>query len=109
MRFEYFLTLLKNSDFIIGNSSVGIREAPFYGIPTIDLGERQKFRGKSKSIRNFNFNEKEILDYIKNIKHRFSSSKYFGSGNSIDKINKLINKPSFWKAKIQKHFVIDRS
>ena len=109
MRFEYFLTLLKNSDFIIGNSSVGIREAPFYGIPTIDLGERQKFRGKSKSIKNFDFKENEILNYIKNIKYRFNSSKYFGSGNSVDKINKLINNPSFWKAKIQKHFVIDRS
>lgn len=109
MRFEYFLTLLKNSDFIIGNSSAGIREAPFYGIPTIDLGDRQKFRGKSKSIKNFNFNDKEILNYIKNIKHRFDSSKYFGTGDSINKINKLISKPFFWKAKIQKHFVIDRS
>ena len=31
MRLTYFLTLLKNADFIIGNSSAGIREAPFYG------------------------------------------------------------------------------
>ena len=28
LRFEYYLTLLKNSEFIIGNSSSGIREAP---------------------------------------------------------------------------------
>ena len=42
MRFEYYLTLLKNSSFIIGNSSSGIMEAPYYGVPTIDLGSRQK-------------------------------------------------------------------
>ena len=37
MRFEYFLSSLKNSNLIIGNSSAGIREAPFYGIPTINI------------------------------------------------------------------------
>ena len=41
LRFEYFLTLLKNADFIIGNSSAGVREAPYYGIRTIDIGSRQ--------------------------------------------------------------------
>ena len=108
MRFEYFLTLLKNSDFIIGNSSAGIREAPFYGIPTIDIGERQKFRGNSISIKNFPFNEKKILNYIKKLNKKFNSSKYYGTGNSISKISKIINKPTFWKTKIQKHFVTDR-
>jgi UDP-N-acetylglucosamine 2-epimerase (hydrolysing) len=109
MRFEYFLTLLKNSDFIIGNSSAGIREAPFYGVPTIDLGERQKFRGKSKSIKNFNFEEKKILTYIKKLNKKFRSSRYYGAGDSISKIKKIIEKKTFWNTKIQKHFIIDRS
>jgi UDP-N-acetylglucosamine 2-epimerase (hydrolysing) len=108
MRFEYFLTLLKNSDFIIGNSSTGIREAPFYGIPTIDIGERQKFRGNSISIKNFSFNEKKILIYIKKLNKKFNSSKYYGAGNSVSKISKIINKPDFWKTKIQKHFITDK-
>ena len=38
VRFEFYLTLLKNANFIIGNSSSGIREAPVYGIQTINLG-----------------------------------------------------------------------
>ena len=42
LRFEYFLRLLKESQFIIGNSSVGIREAPYYHVPTVDIGSRQK-------------------------------------------------------------------
>ena len=37
MRFEYFLSALKHAKFIIGNSSAGIREAPYYGVPAIDL------------------------------------------------------------------------
>ena len=37
IRFEYYLTLLKNSRFIIGNSSSGIIEAPYYGVSTINL------------------------------------------------------------------------
>ena len=56
MRFEYFLTLLKNSKLILGNSSAGIIEAPVYGIPTINLGSRQNNRvKKTKSIINLNF------------------------------------------------------
>ncbi len=47
IRFEYYLTLLKNSRFIIGNSSSGIIEAPYYGVSTINLGDRQKNRLQS--------------------------------------------------------------
>ena len=44
MRFEYYLTLLKNCRFIVGNSSSGIIEAPYFGVPSINLGNRQKNR-----------------------------------------------------------------
>ncbi|MCQ4699209.1 UDP-N-acetylglucosamine 2-epimerase, partial [Paeniclostridium sordellii] len=44
MRFEYFLTLLKECEFIIGNSSSGIREACVYGKISTDIGNRQKGR-----------------------------------------------------------------
>ena len=52
IRFEFYLTLLKNSNFIIGNSSSGIIEAPYYGIPTINIGSRQHNRAKLSSIIN---------------------------------------------------------
>lgn len=44
LRFEYFLTLLKNAEFMIGNSSAGVRETSIYGIPAIDIGNRQQGR-----------------------------------------------------------------
>ena len=47
MRFEYYLTLLENADFIIGNSSSGIMEAPYFKIPAINIGDRQNNRFES--------------------------------------------------------------
>ena len=60
LRFEYYLTLLKHSNFIIGNSSSGMREAPVYGVPTINLGNRQKNRNMSDTIINCSFDQKII-------------------------------------------------
>ena len=37
IRFERFLVLLKNCKYVLGNSSVGIREAPIFSVPTINL------------------------------------------------------------------------
>ncbi|MEE3148517.1 MAG: UDP-N-acetylglucosamine 2-epimerase [Bacteroidota bacterium] len=44
LRFEYFITLLKNTAFLIGNSSAGIHEAPYLGVPTVNVGRRQENR-----------------------------------------------------------------
>ena len=50
LRFEYFLTLLKNAEIIVGNSSAGVREAPVYGVPSVNVGSRQKNRFRYDSI-----------------------------------------------------------
>jgi len=109
MRFEHFITLLKYSKFIIGNSSVGIREAPYFGVPTIDLGDRQKFRARSKSVKNIECDEKKILNYIYGIKKKFKRSFQFGYGDSTKKITAIINSKKFWKINLQKHFVKDNN
>lgn len=83
--FEDFLSLLKKSLFIIGNSSAGIREACVYGIPAIDIGTRQYGRYKNSYLRNIQHsteNEHEILSCIKQtVRHKYVSN-YFGEGNS---------------------------
>jgi len=50
---------------IIGNSSSGLLEAPSFGIPTINIGERQKGRIQATSVINCNPNEEEIKQAIK--------------------------------------------
>ena len=104
MRFEFYLTLLKNSKMIVGNSSSGVHEAPFYGVPTINIGNRQKNRAKINSIINSNFDTKSIIKKI----HKFYGYKFkrdltFGAGNSAKKIYLKLNSKKIWETKTQKH------
>ena len=50
LRFEAFLTLLRHARMLIGNSSAGIREAPIYGVPSVDIGSRQRGRAEHPTI-----------------------------------------------------------
>jgi UDP-N-acetylglucosamine 2-epimerase (hydrolysing) len=107
LRFEHFLTLLKNSDFIIGNSSAGIREAGIYGIPAIDVGNRQEGRynvNLSPNIQHCSDSTAEILEAIHSTnKHQFVS-KTFGDGNSTELFYKILREEKIWKIKLQKKF-----
>lgn len=47
-----YLSGLKHASFVLGNSSSGILEAPSFGIPTINIGDRQKGRIQSDSVIN---------------------------------------------------------
>ncbi len=107
LRFEYFLALLKCADFIIGNSSTGIREASVYGIPAIDIGSRQSKRysvERMPNIQHVDNDKQEILKTIVNAgKHRVSS-RNFGSGDSTSKFIKILH-GEIWSLDLQKHFV----
>lgn len=45
-----YLALLQVASLVIGNSSSGLTEAPFFGVPTINIGDRQKGRLRSRSV-----------------------------------------------------------
>lgn len=108
MRFEYFLTLLKNCDFIIGNSSTGIREACVYGKMAIDLGYRQRGRYNEEAINIIHCNENapEIVKAInKTTKLKCSTISYFGKGDSDQKFFEIINQEKIWKKEVQKRFI----
>jgi len=109
LRFEYFLSLLYHSNYIIGNSSAGVKEAPYYGVPTINIGTRQNNRSKQISIINTDYKEKEILSAINKVrllKQRFNNSEknYFGLGNSDKLFLKILKKKNIWKSPRQKEF-----
>jgi UDP-N-acetylglucosamine 2-epimerase (hydrolysing) len=106
IRFEYYLTLLKNSKFIIGNSSSGIMGAPYYGVTTINIGSRQTNRLKTKLIKNIPFNEKKIIKTIDQIKNRkIIKRKFFGEGSSAKKIEALLLTNKIWNIGKQKNFI----
>lgn len=108
IRFEYFLTLLKHADFMIGNSSAGVRETCVYGIPAIDVGSRQRGRYDCKASQNIQHVAEEkqgILKAIGQIDAYRKKATYFGDGNSTKRFLEIISKEQIWKQKIQKIFV----
>jgi GDP/UDP-N,N'-diacetylbacillosamine 2-epimerase (hydrolysing) len=96
--YKRYNQLIKKSEFLIGNSSSGIYEAPYHKIPTINLGERQKGRLMHSSIINCNNNYNNIKDSVdkalsEKFKKKISKMKYlFGGGSSSKKIVKILSK-----------------
>ena len=108
LRFEYFLSLLKNAKFIVGNSSVGIREAPFYNVPTIDIGTRQLNRAKLGTITHCGYTKEQIYNAIDSVlksSHKNNElQNYFGDGKSDEKFLDLLDSGKLWNIKHQKQF-----
>ena len=107
MRFEYFLTLLKNAECIIGNSSAGIREAGYYGIPVLDIGSRQKGRYNLKDQPNIQWvpeDEIAIYDALKHIENYRKKSFGFGDGRSTERFMKILS-GDIWEKTLQKKFI----
>jgi len=106
LRFEYFLTLLKNAKFIIGNSSAGIREAPYYGIPIINIGTRQQNRALDEAIVNVDYAKESILDALQRIDkvNCQKTMSTFGDGNSSALFLKSLLNEDIWQLNHQKQF-----
>lgn len=56
---EFFINIIRNTLALAGNSSMGILEAPFYKIPVINIGNRQKGRLNAGNV--------EFVDYDKTL------------------------------------------
>jgi len=83
-----FLRLIKNSRCLIGNSSVGIRESSFLGIPVVNIGSRQDGRERGKNVIDCSYNKIEIKESIlKHLEHGpYESEFIYGKGNAGNKI-----------------------
>jgi len=108
IRFEYFVSLLNSCEFILGNSSAGVREAPFLGIPCINIGTRQSGRSLSKLVRHVNPVSLEALmqslDEIALLER--SPEGTFGDGNSSEAFLSYLLKGSWSTISVQKQFQI---
>ena len=106
LRFEYFLTLLKKAQFIIGNSSAGIREAPYYGLPIINIGTRQQNRALHADIINTTYKQEAITKALAEMDtHKVKRTKAdFGQGKSAELFLESLEKNDIWKLNHQKQF-----
>lgn len=106
LRFEYFLVLLKNAKFIIGNSSAGIREAPYYGIPIINIGTRQQNRTLNADIINVDYKKENIAKALELVtSHKVNPiENNFGKGNSAELFLNSLLSAEVWDINYQKQF-----
>lgn len=95
-----YLSALKHCVAVIGNSSSGLIEAPTFGVPTLNIGDRQKGRISGKTVVNCGESKKEIESGFKRILdpdfQTFCTMEEnpYGLGNSSEKIvDKLITYP----------------
>jgi GDP/UDP-N,N'-diacetylbacillosamine 2-epimerase (hydrolysing) len=106
---DRYFSALKRVDFVIGNSSSGISEAPMFGIPSIDIGSRQNGRNHPITVIQTGVSKNLILGSIekaisKEFKAKCLSSAYFlGDGSTSLNILKTI-KSSYKSIKIEKVF-----
>tara|TARA_B100001564_G_C20520599_1_gene614978 strand:- start:50 stop:979 length:930 start_codon:yes stop_codon:yes gene_type:complete len=89
-----FLNLLSLSKCIIGNSSVGIRECSFMGVPTVNIGDRQRGRMCAENVLHTKWDSDEIDNAIQfQIDHgKYDISNVYGDGHSGEKIAKILSK-----------------
>ncbi|MEZ9551544.1 UDP-N-acetylglucosamine 2-epimerase [Vibrio breoganii] len=105
VRFECFLTLLKNAQMMLGNSSAGVREVPYYGKPSVNLGSRQNNRASAHSIINAEEKRELIIEAIDiALTSTFKAVKEFGDGSSDQLFLDAIEGDAIWKTSKQKVF-----
>lgn len=106
MRFNYFSVLLKNAACLIGNSSAGVREAPFLGVPSLNVGTRQTNRGSAPSITNVHADERRniLLFLEKEWMKRYPRDYGFGRGDAASRFAEVVSRADFWTIEEQKFF-----
>ena len=89
---EDYLSLIQNTKCIVGNSSSGIREASYLGIPSVNIGSRQIYRETAKNVINTEHNYDKIYKAIKFQinKGKYKKSNLYGSGKAAKKIFKIL-------------------
>ncbi len=89
---EDFLRLVYHSRAIVGNSSVGIRECAFLGVPAINIGDRQRNRDRGANVIDVPHDRRHILSAIHSLhkRPRPPSDPLYGDGRAGKRIANLL-------------------
>ena len=87
-----FLRLLYSSKCLVGNSSVGIRECSYLGVPVVNIGTRQTGRERGQNVLDVGYCKDEIRQAVE---RQISNGRYpkdclYGNGNAGEKISQLL-------------------
>lgn len=89
-----YVSFMKQASLVVGNSSSGIFEAPFCGVPVINIGNRQKGRYLCSNIINTNSSFKDIFEsksQNNNITNSLNDCAYYGDGSAATRMAKHID------------------
>lgn len=97
-----FLRLIKNSKMLIGNSSAGIREGSYLGVPVLNIGNRQNRRLRAQNVSDVPYDRNEILKRIKILdgKDFYERSTIYGEGDSGKRIADILASVELRSSKI---------
>ncbi|MEE9393258.1 MAG: UDP-N-acetylglucosamine 2-epimerase [Planctomycetota bacterium] len=89
---EHFIRMLNRADCIVGNSSVGIRECAFLGLPAINIGGRQAGRDRGPNVIDVGYNRSEIIKGVEAARQvgRLESDPLYGTGGAGERIAALL-------------------
>ncbi|MEL6959966.1 MAG: UDP-N-acetylglucosamine 2-epimerase [Pseudomonadota bacterium] len=106
MRFAHFSEAMKNAAVMVGNSSAGVREAPFLGTPSLDVGTRQTNRAAAPSLRSVMADDRAGIDAFLTEEwgKRYPRHEAFGQGNAAARFADIVGDPAFWEGGLQKRF-----
>lgn len=106
-----YLSAVKYSEMVIGNSSSGLMEVPSFGIPSINIGDRQKGRIRAESIIDCCMTKEEIVEAINKASDREfreqcrKTQNPYERSDTADEIVRLIKSRLLWgECELKKKF-----
>ena len=89
---EDYARLIKNCDCLLGNSSSGLREGSFMGVPVVNIGTRQTGREKCINVIDANYNKAEIEAAVrKQLEHgSYKPDHLYGDGTAGKQITEVL-------------------
>ncbi len=104
-----FLSLLKHADMLVGNSSTGIREAPSFQLPVVNIGTRQNGRLRAGNVIDVSHDVEKIVMAFKKALYDEDFKKIvnqvtnpYGDGYSAKRIVDIMEKVDLSPKLIQK-------
>jgi UDP-N-acetylglucosamine 2-epimerase len=87
-----FLRLLFHSRCLVGNSSVGIRECSYLGVPVVNIGSRQAGRDRGRNVLDVGYDRREISKAVQDrlSSGRFPSDQLYGDARAGQRIAGLL-------------------
>ncbi|HEX3783062.1 MAG TPA: UDP-N-acetylglucosamine 2-epimerase [Pseudonocardiaceae bacterium] len=107
MRFEYFVSVMRHAEVLLGNSSAGVREAPVLNTPTVDVGTRQASRSDAAGVQHVPADRAAVATALARASATRSQSGFreFGEPGASDRIVALLKGKDVWQPPLYKRFV----